>query len=152
VTYGDTSFMLALYRRGDFFHSQAIKLALRLREPFPLTLLGELELVNGIHRCLAANIVDQREHDAIFRQIADDEAGGILVRHAIGQVELFARARELSKKFTIETSARTLDILHVAAAQLLKTSTFISFDSKQRTLAQKAGLDPLPRVVDLRAN
>ena len=151
MIYGDTSFLIAVYRRGDRFHATATKLAAELRQPIALTLLCELELHNGVHRCLAANIIDQREHDAILRQISDDEADGILVRHAIDQVELFAGARELSKKFTPVISARSLDILHVAAARLLRASPFISFDAKQRLLVQKTGMSLLPRTLSEKA-
>ena len=78
MIYSDTSFILAIYLQSDPFHAQAIKIAARLQEPIPLTLLGELELVNGVRRNLTARIINQREHDAIFRQISADEAEGIL--------------------------------------------------------------------------
>ena len=147
MIYGDTSFLFALYNPGDRFHLHATKLAGQLQQPLALTLLGELELVNGLHRGLAARIIDQREHDAIFRQISEDEAEGILVRHLLPQVEHYAKARELSKKFTPEISARSLDILHVAAALLLRTTEFASFDEKQRVLAKKAGLRLVPEII-----
>jgi hypothetical protein len=152
VIYGDTSFLIAVYRQGDRFHATASKLAAGLRQPIALTLLGELELHNGIYRCLAAKIIDQREHDAIFRQISSDEADGILVRRAVDQAELYAHARDLSKKFTPVISARSLDILHVAAARLLRASPFISFDAKQRLLVQKTGMSLLPRTIGEKAS
>ena len=151
MIYGDTSFLIAIYRQRDSFHATATKLAAGLREPIALTLLGELELYNGVHRCLAGKLIDKREHDAIFRQISDDETDGILVRRAIDQVELFAGARELSKKFTPVISARSLDILHVAAARLLHASPFISFDAKQRLLVLKTGMNLLPRTISEKA-
>jgi len=147
MIYGDTSFLIAIYRRGDSFHSAATNLINRLRQPFALTLLGDLELMNGVFRCLANGLIDQREHDAIFRQIAEDESDGILVRSSLGDSELYAEARQLSRKFTPETSTRSLDILHVAAAQLLGATPFLSFDAKQRLLAQKVGLPLQPRVL-----
>jgi hypothetical protein len=147
VIYCDPSFLLALYVERDFFHVQASRLAAKFKEAIPLTLLSELELVNGIRRSLAAKILAVEEHDTIFRQIAEDESQGILVRLAIHQADHFAKARELSKKFTLEISSRSLDILHVAAALLLKAPDFGSFDEKQRTLARKAGLKLLPAVV-----
>jgi predicted nucleic acid-binding protein len=147
VIYGDSSFLVALYRQGDSFHEAASRLAARLRQPLALTLLCELELYNGVQRCLASKLIDRREHDAIFRQISTDEAEGILVRCTVDQIDLYARARELSKKFTHEISARSLDILHVASAQILKPSHFITFDAKQRLLVGKTGLPLLPLVV-----
>jgi hypothetical protein len=133
--------------QADPFHAQAMKLTAHYREAIPLTLLGELELINGVRRTFAVKAIDQQEPDAIFRQIADDEASGILVRHAVDQAEHYAKARELSKKFTPTIPARSLDILHVAAALLLKPAKFASFDDRQRMLAHKAGLAVVPKIV-----
>ena len=146
MIYCDTSFLLALYVERDSFYVQASRLAAKFKEAIPLTLLSELELVNGIHRSLAAKIIPTAEHDAIFRQIAEDEAHGILVRHAIHQAEHFVKARELSKRFTPGISSRSLDILHVAAALLLKANDFASFDDRQRVLAKRAGLKLVPSI------
>jgi predicted nucleic acid-binding protein len=144
MIYGDTSFLLALYHEADRFHAEALKLAARLRQPFALTLLGELELVNGLGRGLAAKTINQTQHSSILRQVERDEADGFLVRSAVQELDLYARARQLSRKLTPELSARSLDILHVAAAQTLRTTKFISFDRKQRTLAERVGLHVLP--------
>ncbi len=151
MIYCDTSFLLALYVERDFFHVQASRLGAKFKEPIPLTLLSELELVNGIRRSLAAKIIRREEHDAIFRQIAEDESQGILARRAVDQADHFAKARGLSKKLTPEISARSLDILHVAAALLLKVREFASFDEKQRVLAFRAGLKLVPVAVVKRA-
>lgn len=37
-----------------------------------------------------------------------------------------------------------MDIIHVAAAQELGAAKFLSFDERQRELAEKAGLEALP--------
>ena len=140
MIYGDTSFVLAVYIKVDRFHNEAVRLAARVHEPIPFTLLGELELLNAVHRSLAGKVINQSDHDAILRQIAHDEADGILVRQTLDQIQLFTKARELSRRYTPEVSARSLDILHVASALLLQATIFISFDAKQRSLAQKAGL------------
>ena len=39
---------------------------------------------------------------------------------------------------------RTLDIIHVAAALVLGTHEFITFDARQGTLAKRAGLTVKP--------
>jgi predicted nucleic acid-binding protein len=147
MIYGDSSFLIALYRRGDAFHAAASKLILALKQPIAFTLLAELELQNGVYRCFAQRLIDRSEHDAVFRQISEDEANGILVRSVLTDSDLYAEARYLSRKFTPTISARSLDILHVAAANLLGTSPFVSFDAKQRSLAQKVGLSILPRTL-----
>jgi hypothetical protein len=122
-------------------------MAARFHEPIPYTLLAELELINGVRRNLATNFIAHHEHEVILRQISEDEAEGLLVRCVLDQADHYARARDLSKKFTHEISARSLDILHVAAALLLKASEFASFDEKQRILAEKAGLKLVPKAI-----
>ncbi len=140
MIYCDPSFLLALYDKTDGFSPQANQIAAKFKEPIPLTLLGELELVNGMGRSLAVKRIDQGEYDAIFRQISQDESEGILLRCPVDQKEYFAKARELSRKFIPEISVRTLDILHIAAAVLLKATEFASFDKKQKLLVEKVGL------------
>jgi predicted nucleic acid-binding protein len=147
MIYCDTSFLLALYVDTDLFHAQAARLAARFTEPISFTLLAELELANGVRRGRGVGIVDQKKHDAIFRQISEDAASGILISAPLSQVEYFSKAHDLSKKFTSELATRSLDILHVAAALLLQTSGFASFDEKQRILAARAGLKIVPPLV-----
>ena len=148
MIYTDTSFLFALYQQGDAFHVSAKKLMARMKEPIALTLLGEFELLNNVHRGLASKVIDQAGHDAILRQIEADEADGILVRHALNELDLYARARAISKKYSSETNSRSLDILHVAAAEQLQISPFVSYDAKQRLLVQKIGIQLLPRVLN----
>jgi hypothetical protein len=49
-------------------------------------------------------------------------------------------AASLSDHHSAVVGTRSLDILHVAAAKLLHTDEFVSFDIRQRTLAAAAGL------------
>ena len=147
MTYCDTSFLLAVYVQRDFFNPYALKIAVKFKDPIPYTLLGELELRNGIHRAFAAQIVSRSEHDAISGQISRDEADGFLHRSPVNQADHFAKARELSKRYTPTLSSRSLDILHVATALLLGVTDFVSFDLRQRTLANATGLIVLPKVL-----
>jgi predicted nucleic acid-binding protein len=150
MIYCDTSFLLALYIETEAGHGLALRTAATFREAIALTLLVELELVNGVRRGLATRAINRQQHDAVFRQIPEDEANGILIRCAVDQTDHYDRARDLSKKFTPEISARSLDILHVAAALLLKAPEFASFDEKQRVLAEKAGLKLTPKTITRR--
>src|SRR5450631_1859839 len=145
MTYCDSSFLVSLYIKRDVFHLHAARIALGFHDVIPYTLLAELELINGVRRNLAAKLITQVEYEVVCRQIMTDEADGILVRCALDQAEHYARARELSKKFTPEIAARSLDILHVAAALLLKATAFASFDAKQRILAERASLKLAPK-------
>jgi predicted nucleic acid-binding protein len=140
VIYCDTSFLLPLYVARDVFHQAASAQAAQLVDGIPYTLLGELELINGLRRLLAGKIITPAEYDRAFRQIDEDVRDGILRHASLHQGEHFQKARELSKKFTPALQARSLDILHVAAALLLEARHFYSFDAKQRLLAEQAKL------------
>jgi predicted nucleic acid-binding protein len=58
--------------------------------------------------------------------------------------EIYRQSERLSEQFTKEAQTRTLDILHVATAQLLGMSDFYSLDRRQRALAGQAGLRVKP--------
>ena len=140
MIYCDTSFLLPLYVTNDVFHQAATTQAVHFTEGIPYTPLGELELTNGLRRLLAAKVIRPTEHHLAFRQIDEDLRDGILQRTGLPQSEHFQKARELSKEFTPALQARSLDILHVAAALLLDAGCFYSFDTKQRLLAAQVGL------------
>jgi predicted nucleic acid-binding protein len=57
---------------------------------------------------------------------------------------VFRRADELSEEHASHNGQRTIDLLHVAAALECSARTFLSFDQRQRKLAQAAGLKVRP--------
>ncbi len=140
----DSSFLIALLVEKDYFHRSAISHAAGFTESIPFTLLAELEVSNTLRRALRENTITRAEHDAAFRQIETDLADGILTRRDVPQSELYRKARELSKKHTPVIPARSLDILHTAAALLLGADTLCSLDLRQRHLAKAASLKLLP--------
>ena len=52
----------------------------------------------------------------------------------------FDRAKRLAEKQTLRLGTRTLDVLHVASALVLKADTFYTFDVNQRKMAKAEGL------------
>jgi len=150
MTYCDSSFLIALFVDLDEFHAQAVKAAQKFAEAIPYPLLAVLELNNGIRRAVASGKMGRTEHDRVFRQIAADEMSGILARPGLNQGTHYAKARELSKRHTCSMSCRNLDILHVAAALILGSKSFASFDEKQRKLAAVEGLLLIPQNIKSR--
>lgn len=145
MTYCDSSFLAALYVVTDVFNRQARKEASKFTSAIPYTLLNELEVLNALRRGLGANLISQASHDAIVREIAADEADGLLERAYLNQIKLYETARELSKKYTLTLACRSLDILHVASAIILGSGKFASFDLRQRKLVKAAGLSIVPQ-------
>jgi len=76
----------------------------------------------------------------LWRGVETDIANGVLVEHTVPLVDLFRAAEALVQLHTAETGARTLDILHVAAAQALGVTDLVTFDQRQQALASRLGL------------
>jgi predicted nucleic acid-binding protein len=81
---------------------------------------------------------------AAFTQIEQDLRDGLLLHLPIAWSNICRRADELSERHSLENSQRALDLLHVASALESGISLFISFDQRQRGLAQAAGLKVNP--------
>ncbi|MGH9346137.1 MAG: hypothetical protein ACRD26_02615 [Vicinamibacterales bacterium] len=53
---------------------------------------------------------------------------------------VFTEASELSRLYTARLLARSLDLLHVAAAHVSLCTTFVSADDRQLAVAKASGL------------
>lgn len=144
MIYCDSSFLVSLYVTTDVFNAQARKEAAKFARAVPYTLLNELEVLNAIRRGLGDGTLDQPSHDAIVREIEADEADALLERASLNQIKLYEKALELSKKHTPALACRSLDILHVASALVLRAEKFASFDIRQRRLADAVNLPLVP--------
>lgn len=146
MIYCDSSFLVAGYLPTESFHGLARKEMGGFSEEIAYTLLNELEVTMMLQRGVGTGRIDFSDRDAVLRDLADDEADGVLARTSLNQVKVHERAMELSRKFTATLGCRALDILHVAAALALGAKVFASFDHRQRKLAAAAGLKVLPKA------
>lgn len=144
MIYCDSSFLVSLYVTTDVFNAQARKEAAKFARAVPYTLLNELEVLNAIRRGLGDGSLDRPSHDAVIREIETDEADALLERTSLNQIKLYEKALELSQKHTPALACRSLDILHVASALVLRAQKFASFDIRQRRLANAANLPLVP--------
>lgn len=81
--------------------------------------------------------------DELTQTVADfiqDINSQVLQRTAL-PADAWMSANELSRRHTPCIGCRSLDILQVAIALLLKVDQFLTFDQRQRNLALAAGLD-----------
>lgn len=83
-----------------------------------------------------ATSVQIRAAESLFQ---DDIENGIFEVGPLSPA-VFERSKRLSEKHTLRLGARTLDVLHVASALVLKADTFYTFDVKQGKLARAEGL------------
>ena len=136
--YADTSFVGSLYLQ-DSNSGQASERLRAFSPPLLLSSLGELELINAIELHLFRKELPESDITtalASFR--ADVESGVVAIRPMTES--MYTEARRLSSRWTPTLGARSLDILQVAAALVLKADVFVTFDERQKKLAKAAGL------------
>jgi len=116
--YADTSFFFSLY--GSDANSARAD-AWRQANPvgLPFTALHRLELKNAFWLAVFQKRMTVPEAAGLWRGVESDLATGVLKERALSLGELFRAGEALVQSHTAETGSRSLDILHVAAAQSL---------------------------------
>lgn len=144
MVYVDTSAIVKLYIRepGSVQVSEWLK---KNNEPIPLTGLIELEFNNALKLKQFRNELTSDEFDKIISLMHEHEKNGVYYRPTMDWPDVFTIAINLSKNHTQDCGSRSLDILHVASAITIQTETFLTLDTRQTQLADKAGL----RTIDL---
>jgi predicted nucleic acid-binding protein len=143
VIYLDTSALIKLYLLEEG-SEQVHSLISGQEDPLPIWELQEAELINALRlKVFWKDIqpVDAEEQITLFQE---RKKAGFYFFPEMDRIALMERYRELSVH-TMELGCRTMDILHVACAVQIQPEVFVSFDSRQRTLAERAGL-PIHQV------
>lgn len=140
MTVPDSSFLFSFY--GDDAHSpRAIAAAHSLDMPLTMTLLHRFEFENALRLAIFRRLIT---HDDANRRLmafeSDLSARRIIVRN-LALNPLLETARRLSSRFTETLGQRALDLLIVAAALELGATNFLTFDHRQRALAEAAGMN-----------
>jgi predicted nucleic acid-binding protein len=125
---------------------EALALIRRVRPPIPLTHLHGIEIRNALRLKCGRSEITEAEMKAALRLFQGDIGAGRLEKASYELAGLFDRVESLSSKHAISTLARSLDILHVAAALEIGCKEFVSFDKRQRNLASLEKLKILPRA------
>jgi predicted nucleic acid-binding protein len=134
----DTSFLVSLY----VFDRNSPRASARLREvslPILLTPLLETEISNAFFlRMFRKESIEEqiKISSELFRK---DVHEGIFESRALNG-EVFQHAREIAERSTPKLGTRTLDLLHVASAVVLRADGFFTFDKRQARLAKAEGL------------
>jgi len=144
TTYVDSSALVAVYVPERF--SKAARGAVRNVPQVPFTQLHELEVPNAFELLVGRGLISREECRAIQSQLRDDLETQRLAPVSLDLERVFTSASELSHVYTAKFLTRSLDLLHVAAAQLTMCVRFVSADDRQLAVAKAAGLD----VVDIK--
>ena len=142
--YADTGFIVSLYKT-ETTSARAARIMKRLQAPVWLSQLGELELRNAFQLAVFRGELGADAAACKMRLLLGDLQTGIFAIMPVPTFALYAKAAELADRHSARLGSRSLDLLHVAVALLLKAETFLSFDERQRKVAKAEGLKVLPR-------
>ena len=139
TVYLDSSALIKLYVIEE--NSERVeRFVTQLKAPLPLSALHEIEMRNGLRLKAFRREASRRAVGAALQHLADDFASGVLYRPSLDWPDVFNVAESLSKRHAAILGCRSLDLLHVASANILRTNGFLTFDQRQAALAHKAGL------------
>jgi predicted nucleic acid-binding protein len=141
--YQDSSFLFSLVAK-DSRTREATAYMVRAAEALFFTPFHRIEVRNALRNAAGRGDITEQICLRAFRQIEDDLREGLLIHTPMEWTNVLRRADELSEEHASHNGQRTIDLLHVAAALECSAKTFLSFDQRQRKLAQAAGLKMRP--------
>jgi predicted nucleic acid-binding protein len=143
VTYVDTSFFFSLYAQ-DANTARAARIVTTVQMPLAFTPLQRHELRNAFRLSLFRREITASECQKLLETVETDTRQGVLVATPVSWAEVYTVAEALSAAHTQTLGTRGFDVLHVAAAIALGARNFLTFDSRQQSLAVNAGLNVIP--------
>ena len=136
--YADSSFLLSLYSL-DAHSARAASHVQRYSPQLLLTPLSELELANALELRIFRKESSPIETRAALAKLQEHIADGFYNIVAM-PATVYDLARRIAIKRTATAGTRTLDILHVASAMLLRAEEFWTFDDRQAKVAKAEDL------------
>jgi predicted nucleic acid-binding protein len=126
--------------------SESAESVLRHAGQTPFTVLHQLEVPNAFERLVGRDLMTREECESVQRQLRDDLSSLRLMPISIDLDDVFTQATELSRRYAAKHLARSLDLLHIAAAHAANCTRFVSADDRQPAVAKTTGLE----VVDIK--
>lgn len=140
MTYADSGFVVSLYLTTEGTSAQARKKVKRASKPILLSPLSLLEIRNALNFGINRGELTSNQRDAVLSEIDTQIEKGFFRLVDASQSSIYAKAQELSNKHTPTTATRSLDLMHLAAALLSESQTFLTFDKRQAAVAVSEGL------------
>lgn len=113
-------------------------------EPLVATDLVLFETFNALRSLRVRGELSQEEEKEGRLMLNNLVLRGGLLRRSLRMKLLTAEAHRMVDHFSPERPHGAMGVLHVAAARLLGTENFASFDENQRALAESAGMRLVP--------
>ena len=140
MTYADSGFVVSLYLTTEGTSAQARKEVKRASKPILLSPLSLLEIRNALNFGIHRGVITSEQRDAVISEIEAQIEKGFFRLVDVSQSSIYSKAQELSNKHTSAIATRSLDLLHLAAALLSGSQTFLTFDKRQAKAAAAEGL------------
>jgi len=138
VLYLDTSALLKLYVREQ--GSDVVQRLVSSQDlPLPIWEIQQAELINALRLKAFWNEITATQAESQIELFHNRRKRGLYIFPDIDRNSLMKCFLRLSEE-TPRLGCRTMDILHVACALEIAATSFLSFDSRQNTLAALAGL------------
>lgn len=146
IAYADASFLVALFT-FDEHRTRAWKWW-RANKICPVvgSRLTVFETENTFRAQRAGGLVTGAEERDSLAALEAALRDGLLLRRETPPYRLYPEAHRLSQFHSRRAAYGALDILHIAAAAILKADTVLTFDNGQRTLATAAGIRVAPEI------
>lgn len=125
--------------------AEAIALLDAAGSPLPFSHFHEVEIPNAIRLKRFRGEITSEQEALALRAFQSDVDSRRLARPGYDLAAVFHRAAALSAKYSATLGTRSMDILHVAAALEAGCKEFISFDERQRRLADREKFKVFPR-------
>ncbi len=143
--YADTSFLLSLIGQDrNTPLAQARIGSLGHAPEMPWTVFGALEFNNAARALVFQQKLDSAGLTSIETRLRLCQRLGILRGETLSADPHYREAEMISAAHTTRLGTRTLDLLHVSAARVLKATSFLTFDLRQADLARVVGLRVVP--------
>ena len=137
-TYFDTGALVKLYiveRGSDFVQNIA-----RRTGAIGINPLQETELRNAILAAEGRRTINREAARRSLDNLEEDLQTGVFIRESPEWAWIYRRADIIARQYTPRFLCRTLDIRHIAAAELSGAARIITGDQRQQKLARALGL------------
>jgi predicted nucleic acid-binding protein len=135
----DTRFLFSLF--GSDAHTAAAQSwARQTKQPIAVTALNRYEFANAIRFAAFRKVIARSDALRSLAAFDADLKQGLLQLVRCDPAVIIDEAERLSALHTLSSGHRSFDILHVAAARVLKARTILTFDLNQRRLAKAVRL------------
>lgn len=119
---------------------KALALRDRFSPPAILTSLHRLELANAWQLKIFRKELTEDAVALARQDLVTDIRGGLWHAPIEPMAEIYSRAESLAENHSARLGTRSMDILHIAAAEQLNCSHFLTGDQRQARLAEAIGL------------